>query len=57
MSEKIGCLLLSDAIEIEEAARNYDDAVCKGTCPHHDTCRTMKEGGSNESRRDSHPTS
>ena len=57
MSEKIGCLQLSDAIEIGEAAKNYDNKTCFNLgCPHHDTCRTIKEGGDNDSRRDRHTT-
>jgi len=56
MSEKIGCLLLSDSVEIGKAAEHYDDDMCKPACPHHDLCRVLKEGGSSDTRRDSQRT-
>ena len=57
MSEKIGCPLLSDSIEISEAAKHYEKDTCLLMCPHADTCRILKEGGDNDSRRDSHTAS
>lgn len=57
MSEKIGCLQLSDAIEIGEAAKIFDNKTCFDLgCPHHDTCRILKEGEHNDTRRDSQRT-
>jgi hypothetical protein len=50
MSEKIGCPLLSDSIEITKAAENYEKETCLLMCPHADTCRILKEGEANDSR-------
>jgi len=56
MSEKTGCLLLSDAVEIGIAAGNYDDKTCLA-CPHHATCQALNnQGEGNDTRRDSHRT-
>ena len=57
MSEKIGCPLLSDSIELVEAAKHYEKETCLLMCPHAETCRILKEEGDNDSRRDSHPAS
>jgi len=58
MSEKIGCLQLSDAIEVGEAAKIFDNKICFDLgCPHHCTCQALNDQGEgNETRRDSQRT-
>jgi len=59
MSEKIGCLQLSDAIDIGEAAKIFDNKICFNLgCPHHCTCMVLNQqiGGGYDTRRDSQRT-
>ena len=51
--ELIGCLMEPERVSMGDAAATYDEDDCKGTCPHHDTCRVLKEGEQKEKKRDS----
>ena len=54
--ELIGCLMEPERVSMGDAAANYDEDVCKSACPHHDTCRVLKEGAHGEKKRDSQVT-